>query len=223
MERVNISRPKLSLGGIALIVAALAIVAGSCVLWQWMYTESPTAWLKENWRMPRYMPGYLDLHAMSPVDEKEVRSGWQVPHYSFRWLVKRTDWDPRPRNVGMMLSLVATELEMNMGGEMERVEVDGVQGWLSHLAAEDFTPPSERLDLVREYWYDRYVYLELQAKRGPTGVRTLDEPIITLQWNRDGIHYLLVGQDREPVTVDEMLKIANSFAPAEFPYPWKSI
>ena len=50
MERVNISRPKLSLGGIALIVAALAIVAGSCVLWQWMYTESPTAWLKENWR-----------------------------------------------------------------------------------------------------------------------------------------------------------------------------
>ena len=87
---------------------------------------------------------------MSLPDEKEVRSGRQIPHYTLNWRVKRTDWDIRPRHVGLTLSLVATELEMDMGGERERVEVDGVQGWLSHLSAEDFVPPPERRDVLRE-------------------------------------------------------------------------
>ena len=216
------SRLKLALKIIALLVAASVFVVGGRALWQTLFFESPTAWLQDNWRMPRYMPDFLDLYGISPADEKEVRSGRQVAHYTFEWLVKRTDWDTRPRHVGMMLSLVATELEMDLGGERKRVDVDGVQGWLSHLSTEHFIPPSERLHLIKEYWYDRAVYLKLLGKRGPTGIETLDGPIITLQWNRDGIHYLLVGQDRERVTVDEMLKIANSFARAEFPYPWKS-
>ena len=159
---------------------------------------------------------------MSLPDEYEIRAGRRVPHYTFTWRVKRTDWDTNPRHAGMTLSLVATELEMDIGGERERVEVDGVQGWLSRLSAEDFVPPPERRDVLRELWYDRIVYYGLFTNRGPTGFETLNGPIITLQWNRDGIHYLLVSQDSEPVTVDEMLKIANSFARAEFPYPWKS-
>lgn len=222
MEHMPTSRRKLALRVTALIVAASVILVGSCALWQALFFESPTHWLRDNWRMAQYIPDYAQGLNMSLPDEKEVRSGRQVPHYTLNWRVKRTDWDIRPRHVGLTLSLVATELEMDMGGERERVEVDGVQGWLSHLSAEDFVPPPERRDVLRELRYDRFVYYGLLTRRGPKGFETLNGPIITLQWNRGGIHYLLVGQDKEPVTVDDMLKMANSFASAEFPYPRKS-
>ncbi len=42
---------------------------------------------------------------------------------------------------------------------------------------------------------------------------------IALQWNRDSVHYALIAQDIEPMNKDELLNIANSMAPSEWPFP----
>ena len=39
-----------------------------------------------------------------------------------------------------------------------------------------------------------------------------------MQWNRDGVHYVLIAQDKDPMNKEELLKIANSMAPAEYPF-----
>lgn len=222
MDIVTTSRRRLALRVIVFLVAASVVVIGGCMLWQTLFFKTGTTWLKENWRGAQYIPEYVEELRMSWPNEEYVRAGKQDPHYTFVWLMKYAEWEARPSSIVITLSLEATEREIDLGGERERVEVDGGQGWLSRLSAEDFVTPLKTSEAREEYRYARNAYDTLLRRRSGTGSERLEGPIITLQWNKDGIHYLLVGRDREPVTVDDLLKMANSFAPAEFPYPWGS-
>ena len=165
-------------------------------------------------RLPsQYEPELLQRQNIaSTSDRYEVKAGFNLPWATIEWRGPANLW----------LSLVDTELEMDMGGVWERVEVDGVRGWLTRLGAGDFLEPGEREARSAqslEWRYDRRIYSRLSsARRDITGGVPWGDAI-ALQWNRDGIHYLLIAQDWEPVTVDELLKMANSMAPSDIHLP----
>ena len=103
------------------------------------------------------------------------------------------------------------------GQERTSVAVDGVEGWLTHLGPTDFYPPIENKDFntfTNSWRYDRTIYRRALVYRGTY----LWGPAIVLQWNREGTHYLLMAQEREPMNVELLLQMANSMAPAEFPF-----
>ena len=118
--------------------------------------------------------------------------------------------------------MVDTELDVDMGGQRTAIEVDGVQGWFTRLGPDDFLRLEDR-DKAREQWlewrFERSVYTYIKGDRwleDPPG--KLRGEAIALQWNRDGVHYVLIAQDKDPMNKEELLKIANSMAPSEYPF-----
>ena len=149
------------------------------------------------------------------LDYINLRAGQEMPSMTVQW---ERPIDAVSDPLSVWLSQVDTELEMDIGGVREPMEMDGVQGWLTHLGPADLVRPDDgqaRFRLMQEWRYDRRIYLSVSNARvyQPS---SLWGDAIALQWNRDGIHYLLIAQNALPITLDELLKMANSMAPAEF-------
>ena len=110
-----------------------------------------------------------------------------------------------------------------MGGQRTPVEVDSVQGWFTRLGPDElFEPEDEEESRVmwQEWRFDRtLLYANSYGSQAGDIISRLSGPAIALQWNRDGRHYVLIAQDIEPMNKDEMLKMANSMAPSEWPFP----
>ena len=69
---------------------------------------------------------------------------------------------------------------------------------------------------MRDWKFDRKIYISISRERAGGSMRGR---AIALQWNRDSVHYALIAQDIEPMNKDELLNIANSMAPSEWPFP----
>ncbi len=48
---------------------------------------------------------------------------------------------------------------------------------------------------------------------------TLFGEAIALQWNREGVHHILIAQNKEPTAVNDLLNMSNSMMPPELPSP----
>ena len=196
---------------VLLLVVASPLVAGGWSLWHVLYKPSPMDSLMERARLPQYDPkGHHRLEYANRPIEASLRLGLNLPWATMKWYGPGNIW----------LSMVETELEVDMGGVREPVEVDGVRGWLTRLGTGDFWELEEtevRDAQYREWRYDRTIYTSLLVARrdgsGPWG------DAIALQWNRDDIHYLLVAQDWKPTAQDELLKMANSMEREDLPFP----
>jgi hypothetical protein len=136
--------------------------------------------------------------------------------------------DTAPSLIDVMLGLTYGELDVDLEGERTLIEVHGVPGWLWHLGPLDFARQLWRGDFVSPYsyeevhkafiqdWqYDRSGYILVQDARYNPG--TLSGPAISLQWNREGINYILISKNRGPMTEDVLLQIADSIAPSKYP------
>jgi hypothetical protein len=126
-------------------------------------------------------------------------------------------------NVGVFFGQVGKNLELDLGGSRVPVQVDGVEGWLWRLGTGDFTPPwdsNEFEKLQREWKRDKTIYIVLLEYRRAPDLGPLGGVALALQWNKNGNHFLLVAQDKEPMSDDTLQRIANSLVPLkEWPPP----
>ena len=210
-----------------IMVVGAAIGAGGWVAWQSITKESPSAGFLEKLRLPQYKP---DGHSSSTRgDELLIGQGYQLPYVSLSWDIhpssaSETSHDNDWPHTHVRLNLVDTELDVDMGGQRTAIEVDGVQGWFTRLRPDDFLRLEDR-DKAREQWlewrFERSVYTYIKRSRGPEDSpgNKLRGEAIALQWNREGIHYVLIAQDKDPMNKEELLKTANSMAPSEWPFP----
>ena len=109
---------------------------------------------------------------------------------------------------------------MDLGGqETTTMTVDGVQGRLWRLGSQDFIRPRSNeayKALIRDWEYDRSFYTSILTARS-SEFNPFSGEAIALQWNREGVHYLIFARDMEPITEDVILEIANSMASATYP------
>ena len=161
-----------------------------------------------------------------------VRAGRTLPYLIYKWTTDpTTDFsnyfpmgsvaDEWP-TIGIHIGQVDYPLDVDMGGQRTPVEVDGVQGWFTRLGPDEFVFPEDDEEsrvMWQEWRFDRSMYSLIAMDRQPGYISSrLSGPAIALQWNRDGRHYVLIAQDIEPMNKEELLKIANSMAPAEYPF-----
>lgn len=203
---------------IILLVAAIAFVgvsAGMCYLLS--HDSGVTSRFKAGLRLPQSVPEWLVRSSGDYSSELWVRRDQRLPYLVLYWEMCQ---DKSLPPMGYSLSVAYGEMEMDLGSQDKTsIDVDGVQGWLWRLGSQDFVRPesSEAYSALTQDWtYDRHIYESILGSRsrylGPvTG------PAIALQWNRDGLHYLLFANDREPMTEDVLLWIANSMAPSKYP------
>ena len=70
----------------------------------------------------------------------------------------------------------------------------------------------------QKYTESRGVIVEVpEGERWRWSDSLLWGPAIALQWNRDGVHHLLIAQDIEPMNETELFRMANSMAPSKYP------
>ena len=217
-----------------ILVVGSAMGAGAWVGWQSMTKESPTASFRESLRLPQYLPESLEWRKAGGTtpDEVNIAAGISLPFLIIRWETVRTpdissnQPSEKPAYdvpyIGILLGLVDTEMDMDMGGERTPIEVDGVQGWLTRLGPDEFVKPKGREEILaqlREWKFDRKIYISISSERAGGPTNRLLGRAMALQWNRDGVHYVLIAQDKDPMNKDELLKMANSMAPSEWPFP----
>lgn len=177
---------------------------------------------KEGFRFPETVPDWLGRAGGDYANAASVKSGERLPYVTFYWDVCEDTGDPKAR---LSLSIALEHQEMDLEGQSRTaVEVDGVQGWLSRLDYLDFVEPNrddpgyEDYRLLRREWeYDRRIYSRLIYGRRDFLLDPFAGPAIALQWNRDGYHYLLFAKDKEPLTAQVLMDIANSMAPSPYP------
>ena len=189
---------------------------------------------RDRLRLPQYIPEYLELLRVSEESFAGVND-FVEPGAQWRWEGRDpTDSDSTGyASPGFMMVQVGWEFDLDMGRERVPVEVDGVQGWLTRLSSDDFYPPTDGSPIftAMSNWPDSargesgYVGVlserEIHAptEQPPRPAEFFDSllwgPAIALQWNRDGVHHLLIAQDIEPMNEDELFRIANSMAPSD--------
>ena len=186
---------------------------------------------RDNLRLPQYIPEYLDHIGVSEQSFAGVND-LVKPGAQWRWEGSNpTGLDSTGyASPGVMMVQVGWEFDLDMGGEREPVEVDGVQGWLTRLSSEDFHPPTDGSPIftVMRNWPDgargESGYVGVLFERNSPGPREVPPGMvvvsdyllwgqaIALQWNREGVHHLLIAQDIEPMNEDELFKMANSMS-----------
>ena len=195
------------------VVAFLAAAAG---MWYLVALDTGTeAEFKEAFHFPEYVPDWLGRSGGDYYDPLWVRRDMQFPYLVFRG----ENCQDSSYGRAVMLGLAYGHLDVDLGPPRTAVDVDGVQGWLTFLAPQDFVPPtgSEEYRRLTEGWdYDRRVYWSLLRSRS-AALGDLRGHAIILQWNKGGIHHLLAARVLEPMTEDVLLQIANSMAPAPYP------
>ena len=199
-------------------VVFVVVVAGMC---SFITRDSGTAAdFKEAFRFPEYVPDWLGRTQGTYWNLLWERRGMQLPYLLLRW---ENCHDPGNRKAGVRLGLAYGHLDVDLGPPRTAVDVDGVQGWLTFLAPQDFARPPTGSEEYEEYrrltegWdYDREIYDLLLGSRsnalGPLGGHA-----IVLQWNKNGIHHLLAASAKEPMTEEILLQIASSMEPAPHP------
>ena len=216
-----------------ILVVVSAIGAGAWAAWQNLFKESPTPSFRESLRMPEYTPEWITSRGGDYPDEADVRAGRRLPYLVYKWTTDKTadlsthfptgsvadEWP----SIGISLGQVDYPLDVDMGGQRTPVEVDSVQGWFTRLGPDEFVFPEddeESSAMWREWRFDRtfYALIAMDRQHGYISSKLLG-PAIALQWNRDGRHYVLIAQDIEPMNKEELLKMANSMAPSEWPFP----
>ncbi len=65
------------------------------------------------------------------------------------------------------------------------------------------------LDPDDDPWSRTRLYRDIADLRSPER-QLLEGPAIAVWWNKDGIHYVIVGQSRPPITEAILLRMANS-------------
>ena len=201
------------------IVAIIATGGGLCYFVT-LDAENVTQF-KEGFRFPESVPDHLGRAGGAYANAGRLEAGEQLPYVKFNWEVCADNADPK---AALFLSVAQEHQLVDLEGQSRTaVEVDGVEGWLSRLDAQDFVAPGRdhpdyegyrELPLI--WGYDRYVYYSLLgSRRHLQGNRA--GPAIALQWNREGIHYLLFATDREPFSPEVLMRIANSMAPSPYP------
>lgn len=140
------------------------------------------------------------------------------------------EWPAGSEPQGVVFGAIAREMEMDLGGVREPVDVDGARGWFWRLDESDFLPPANhdlelteakelsRAGLLRE----RLMYIdEIRHIRAYDGAHTripfrghlLSGRAIALQWNREGIHYIVIAKDKPPMSREALFAMADSMAP----------
>ena len=202
------------LGSIAIF---LAITGGMCYLFA--RDSGLGASFKEAYRVPEYVPDWLGRSSGGVLwDALWEKRGLELPYVVLRWEYCHAN------EGGVMLGIATGDSDVKLGGRSRSaVEVDDVQGWLTHLSPEDFVPPprnSEEYERLTEGWdYDRSVYERLLWSRSDE-MSSIGGHAIALQWNKGGFHYILAARVNEQMTADVLLRMANNMTPAPFPtYP----
>ncbi len=216
----------------ALISAAvLALVVGTIVAWRMLFPPSQVTAFYERLRLPQYMPEDVEwrMQGSDAGMDAEVRAGLIPPYLILQWeTVRAYDLSDYLRtgkivydapHIGMAVCLIDIELEVDLGGQRNPVTVDGVQGWFTRLGPDDFTPLNQATVEEGTSGFGLGIYGLISAKRRQGGIKGIEGEAIALQWNKEGIHYLLIAQDIEPMNEKELLKIANSMASSELPIP----
>lgn len=216
-----------------MMVVVSAVGAGGWVVWQNLFKESPTPGFRESLRMPGYTPEWITRQGGDYPDEVDVRAGRRLPYLVYKWTTDETadlstylpgggiadEWP----HIGISLGQVDYPLDVDMGGQRTPIEVDNVQGWFTRLGPDEFVEPEdddESRAMWQEWRFDRTFYALIAGERRPWSIISrLSGPAIALQWNRDGRHYVLIAQDIAPMSKEELLKMANSLAPSEWPFP----
>ncbi len=112
-----------------MMVVVSAMGAGVWVAWQNLFKESsPTVSFQERLRLPQYLPESLEWRKAgggSP-DEVNIRAGISLRYLIVRWETVRTSDisgnQPSEQpgydvpQIGILLGLVDTELDMDLGG-----------------------------------------------------------------------------------------------------------
>lgn len=196
------------------VVFALAVTG----LWYWIAGDSSTgARFKDGFRFPESVPAWMGYSQGEYWNVLWEKRNLMLPHLIFYW---ENCQDPSPDKAGLMLGLSYGHLDVDLGAPRTTVDIDGTMGWLTHLSAQDFSASDdmEEYRRITEGWdYDRRVYSWLLFERGYGFESELGGAAIALQWNKSGIHHLLVAKAREPMTQEILLEIANSLTPAPFP------
>jgi hypothetical protein len=126
-----------------------------------------------------------------------------------KWWTSETSGLPR---IGVVLAEVPKELDIDKAGKVP-ISVDGVQKWLWHLRPQDLLPHEDPSQDVIDVRLGREVYTYIRHYRIPG--HFLSGPAIAILWNENGIHYILVAQDRAPMDEQVLLRMANSMAPVK--------
>ena len=188
---------------------------------------------RDRLRLPQYIPEYLEHFRVS---EESFAGANEFVKPGIQW-----SWEGRDRanldsgsyaRPGVMMVQVGSEFDLDMGGERAPVEVDGAPGWFTRLSSEDFHPPTDGSPIftamrnLPESARGESGYVGVLSERNtppdptPQGRAVVSDnllwgPAIALQWNREGVHHLLIAQDIEPMNEDELFKMANSMVPSD--------
>ena len=99
---------------------------------------------------------------------------------------------------------------------MRPVTVDGVSGFVGELSEDVLSGRAEPYGLLGFQPDDdpqnrqiQMLYMQISRLRGPEG-QLLGGPATVVWWNKDGIHYVIIGQSKPPITEDVLLRMANS-------------
>ena len=205
-----------------LLPIVLLVVIGGGIYYSLTREPETVTRFKEGFRFPESMPDWLGRAGGYYANAGRVQTGERLPYVTFNWQVCADTVNPKTR---LSLSIALEHQEMDLEGQSRTaVEVDGVQGWLSRLDILDFVLPNrddlsykDYMALRMEWDYDRHIYSQLIRARREFLSDPLAGPAIALQWNREGFHYLLFAEDREPLNAEVLMRIANSMAPSPYP------
>ena len=254
-----------------MVVFAVASIAGCS-------QKSDLQQFRDQIRVPQYVPEYLERWKTEESSSSDLERG-DSPSLRLSWDGRFNPLEYgtgpylnyRPPNVTLIQ--IYAQFNMELGEDRRSVEIDGVQGWLTHLDPDDFNPPktNDQLIVLEEAWPvgatggQSYSYImfhrQYPGQFGSTSIsgeedtvqqvksKTLTTPCddfkysefrahciedpsatnyrlfgeaIALQWSRDGVHYCLIAQNVEPMSVDDLLRMADSMASAESPWPYLS-
>ena len=97
---------------------------------------------------------------------------------------------------------------------MRPVTVDGVSGFVGELSEDVLSGRADLYEPLRFHpddglQNDHRLYREIAWLRGPER-QLLGGPATVVWWNKDGIHYVIIGQSKPPITEDVLLRMANS-------------
>ncbi len=201
-----------------LLGCAVAFVLAVTALWRCVESDSPTvARFKDAYRFPEYLPAWMGYSGGEYWNVLWEKRDLMLPYLVFHW---KNCQDPRIEGSGVMLGLAYGELDIDLGAPRTAVDVDGTTGWLTQLSGQVFAAVYDKEEYYRvtEGWdYDRKVYSWLLFERGYALQSGIGGAALALQWNKDGIHHLLVANTTEPMTEEILFQIANSLSPAPFP------
>ena len=217
------------------------------------------------------MPGYLSFSDVSDADAIDLKRG-HTPALYISWHGQGVDSALSAlayKPPGVRLVQTRAQFDMDLGGERRKVEVDGVEGWLTYLGRDAFYPPDveERFRAIESGWpegasglksyssilWNRHLpgqsnldpsvdapniegdnveylsigmacdrpYVEFKfsctQRKDTSPTYTLFGEAIALQWNREGVHYILIAQDIEPMNEGDLFKMANSLTRPRLP------